>query len=75
MVYKSANWLQNGQILVEGKARGGENAQRTTVRERFSTTRNAAFGYKMLVLKPVLHVHAAIDMKNLTGNISGLIGS
>jgi len=32
------------QILFDGKARGGEKAQRTLAREHFSTTINAAIG-------------------------------
>jgi hypothetical protein len=39
------------QILVDGKARGGEIAQRTSVREHFSTTSNAAIGQNMEIFK------------------------
>jgi hypothetical protein len=40
--------------LLKGKARGGETAQRTYVREQFSTTSNAAIGQEMKFLEPVL---------------------
>jgi len=36
--------LAKFKILFEGKARGGENAERTWVREHFSPTINAAIG-------------------------------
>jgi hypothetical protein len=36
------------QILFDGKARAGEKALRTLVREHFSTTISAAIGQKMV---------------------------